>query len=513
MNLQEYLREQLNLLLVSRLGASMGLKATKAVPIADEVLPAQLATLQRLSGTSAGAQSLLDLTRDRVPAGTVGQLTVTPQGLEKLQQAGAGLLPEVMGTTLNTEVQRVVTSTGASEANVRRMMELLLPLLLSLIAGRATSEKLTAATLGTLFGGAALGTATAGAVVASVSSTPEVVIEKGAPVTARITPPNRPVPPVQPVQEEPHRRGMGWLWLLPLLLLLLLGGCFLLQGKGVAGLTLTGPASAAQVDAGAPITFTGTGRAGETVTVSENGAAVTTVKVGTNGQYSTQVATPAAGTHTYTVSETGTDVTLNRAVVVAAAAAVPAATPAASGSTSAPSNTLAISTPAGGNTVPTGTLTLKGTGPANTSLNISEDGSSLGQAKTGASGTWTFEVPGPAAGSHTYTASAEQDTATLKLNVTAGTAQSGPCTKTFSVSLKDGQTVSQPFRFGGVGSGKSYVVEVSRPDRRIGQKTLPLDSSCSYSYTSKPGVGKITYTLRATGQDTVASKITLNVTK
>jgi len=511
MNFQEYLREQLNLPLVSRLGASMGLKATQAAPIADEVLPVQLATLQRLSSTPDGAQSLLNLARDRVPAGTVSQLTNTPQELAKLQQAGAGLLPEVMGASLNTEVQRVVASTGATEANVRRMMELLLPLLLGLIAGRATSEKLTPATLGTLFGGAVLGTAAAGAVVGSVSSIPEVVIEKGAPVTARTPAPNR---PLQPVQEEPRRRGLGWLWLLPLLLLLLLGGCFLLRGKGVAGLTLTGPASAARVDTGAPITFTGTGRAGETVTVSENGTAVTTTKVGTDGQYSAEVPAPAAGTHTYTVSETGTDVTLNRAVVVAAAAAtVPAAVPAASGSTSAPSTTLAISTPAGGNTVPAGALTLKGTGPANTSLNISEDGSNLGQTKTDATGAWTFEVPGPAAGSHTYTASAGQDTANLKINVTAGTAQTGPCTKTFSLSLKDGQTVSQPFRFGGVGSGKSYVVEVSRPDRRIGQKTLPLDSSCSYSYTSKPGVGKITYTLRETGQDTVASKITLNVTR
>jgi len=506
MNLQEYLREQLNLPLVIKLGTSMGLKATQAAPIADEVLPAQLATLQKLVSTPAGAQSLLDLARDRVPAGTVGQLTGTPQQLAKLQQAGAGLLPEVMGASLTTEVQRVATATKASEANVRRMMELLLPLLLSLIAGRATSEKLTPATLGTLFGGAVLGTAAAGAVVESVSSTPEVVIEKGAPVTAGTTPPNRPLPQVQPLQEEPRRRGMGWLWLLPLLLLLLLGGCFLLRGKGVAGLTLTNPASAARGDAGTPITFTGTGRAGETVTVSENGTAVTTTKVGNDGQYSAEVPAPAAGPHTYTVSETGTDVTLNRAVTVAAAAAVPVAVPSAS-------TTLAISIPAGGNTFPAGALTLNGTGPANTSLKISEDGSSLGQTKTDATGAWTFEVPGPAAGSHTYTASAGQDTATLKLNVTAGTAQTGPCTKTFSLSLKDGQTVSQPFRFGGVGSGKSYTVTVSRGDRKIGSKGLPLDSSCSYSYTSKPGVGRVTYTLKETGQGTVASKITLNVTR
>ena len=510
MTLQDYLREQLNLPLVSRLGASVGLQTAQAASIADEVLPVQLATLERLAGTPTGAQQVLDLARDRVPRGTVGQLTGTPQQVAKLQQAGAGLLPEVMGASVNTEVQRVVTATRAGEAHVRHMMELLLPLLLGLIATRATSEQLTPATLGTLFGGAVLGTAAVGTVVGSVSSTPEVVIEQGVPVSARMPLPNR---PVQPVQEEPHRRGLGWLWLLPLLLLLLLGGCFLLRGKGVAGLTLTGPASAARGKVGAPLTFTGTGRSGETVTVSENGTAVGTIKVSSDGQYSAEVSAPAAGTHTYTVSETGTDVTLDREVVVAAAAAVLAAVPAAPGTSPAASTTLAIFAPAGGKTVPAGTLTLKGTGPASTSLDITEDGISLGQAKTDASGAWSFEVPGPAAGKHTYLATAGSDSTRLELTVAAGTASTGPCTKTFSLSLKDGQRVRQPFRFGGVGNGKSYVVTVSRPDRRIGQKTLPLDSSCSYSYTSKPGAGKITYTLRESGQSTVASKITLNVTR
>jgi hypothetical protein len=95
MNLREYLREQLNLPLLSRLGASVGLKAIQAVPIAAQVLPAQLATLQALAGTPDGAQRLLDLARDRVAAGTVGQLTASPQEVERLQQVGAGLLPEL----------------------------------------------------------------------------------------------------------------------------------------------------------------------------------------------------------------------------------------------------------------------------------------------------------------------------------------------------------------------------------------------------------------------------------
>ena len=62
-----------------------------------------------------------------------------------------------------------------------------------------------------------------------------------------------------------------------------------------------------------------------------------------------------------------------------------------------------------------------------------------------------------------------------------------------------------------MGSGKGYVVTVSRPDRRIGQKTPPLGAGCDWSDTSRPGAGKVTYTLRESGQQTVAAKLTLNV--
>jgi Bacterial protein of unknown function (DUF937) len=506
MNMQDSLKEQLTLPLVGRLGASLGLKAVQSAPIADEVLPAQLGALDRMARTPQGAQQLLDLARDRVPSGTVDQLTSSADGLAKLQQAGATLLPEVMGTALPAEVTRVATATRASEADVHRMMERLLPLLLGLIAGHASRQKLTAATLSTLFTGAAL----AGGTAAVLSSTPDVVIEQGAPV--RPAPVTRSAPPVQRVQEESRRRGLGWLWLLPLLLLVLLGGCFLLRGKGVAGLTLTTPVSAAQVDAGGPLTFTGSGRAGETVTVSENGTALTTTKVNSDGGYTATVPSPAAGTHSYTVSETGTDITLNRAVTVAAVAAVPATPPVATPAPAA-STTLAVTAPASNSTVAAGALTLKGTGPASTNLDITEDGISLGQTKTDASGAWTFQVPGPATGKHTYLATAGTASSSLDLTVAVATAQAGPCIKPFSLSLKTGQTVKQPFRFGGVGSGKSYTVTVSRGTRKIGSKVLPLDRSCSYSYTSKPGVGRVTYTLKEDGQTTVASKITLKVTR
>lgn len=304
------------------------------------------------------------------------------------------------------------------------------------------------------------------------------------------------------------RQGQSrWLWLILLLLLLGVGGCFLVQRQGAA-LTLNQPAAGANISG--PVTVSGTGKAGATVTISENGAALTTAQVGQDGMFSASVPAPSAGEHTYTVSESGTQTTLTRTVSAsgptADTAQTPPATPAAAG-------TLAITSPAADAAVPAGVLTLSGTGPANTSLTLSEDGNSVGQAQTDASGAWTFSVPSPTPGAHTYTASAGTETSQLALTVAAGTAQSAPCTKTFSLSLKDGQQVRGPFRFGGEGVGKSYTVTVLRGTRQIGQKVLPLDSTCGWSYTSNPGQGRVTYALRETGQSAVAGQITLNVTQ
>ena len=57
------------------------------------------------------------------------------------------------------------------------------------------------------------------------------------------------------------------------------------------------------------------------------------------------------------------------------------------------------------------------------------------------------------------------------------------------------------------------MVTVSRGTRQVGQKTLLLDASCGWSYTSRPGPGRITYTLRESGQGIVAGTVTLTVTR
>jgi Bacterial protein of unknown function (DUF937) len=81
---------------------------------------------------------------------------------------------------------------------------------------------------------------------------------------------------------------------------------------------------------------------------------------------------------------------------------------------------------------------------------------------------------------------------------TTGTAMAA-CTKTFTLGLKDGDTVTNNFPFGGEGEGSGYAVTVTRLDvqpRVIGTKKLSLDAECKFGYDSIPGKGKVQYDVR-----------------
>lgn len=175
---------------------------------------------------------------------------------------------------------------------------------------------------------------------------------------------------------------------------------------------------------------------------------------------------------------------------------------------------LAIGEPANGTDLQAGSFTLKGTGTPGESLEIFQDGSSLGHVTVGSDGTWSQFVPSPDAGEHSYEVRAtDGKSVTSKLKVAAFTGTAAACTKDFVMSISDGQTVSEPFRFGGDGSGKGYTVTVKRGDRIIGTKNLPLDGTCGWGYNSKPGPGGVTYEIREMGADaSSAPKQTLNLT-
>ncbi len=121
------------------------------------------------------------------------------------------------------------------------------------------------------------------------------------------------------------------------------------------------------------------------------------------------------------------------------------------------------------------------------------------------------------------TATTPPATMTDTSSTTGGTDSSGMAgktdacaNKTFSLSVTDGASVTEGFRFGGEGSGKGYAVTISRVSdgRQIGVKQLPLQADCTYGYESRPGKGQIKYEVRpleAAADSTPISTVTLTV--
>lgn len=557
MDMLELLRNRLDAPTLEKLGGAVGLDAAQAQKIGQAVLPAQVAVLEQQAATQAGAQHLLDLAAQvspvaqeaQVPAEVLPAPLDTPEGLDQVRQSGTLLLPQLLGDRLDDTVGQIASQTESGRSEVLGMMQMVLPMVLGVLGEQAASQGLNAGSLGGLFTGAqrnmgaaavGLGGAAAGLIGGLDKTTPPV----GATVAPSTVSPNMvapgtvsgaaPMAVTGPVSTEGKAtvgpgaglgggvlhsnpalggsRGLGLLWLLPLLLLLLLGGCFLLTGKPAAPFTVTAPANASTV-AGA-FMVKGTGTAGKQVTISENGQPVGKTTVGEDGGFNIAMAAPGAGVHTYALAEEGAKEALSLAVtgaVVTGAAGTAAAGDAMAGMNM--NGKFSVTSPTAGVGLPAGAFDLKGTGKAGEVLEIFEDGVSLGKVTVAADGTWSLNVPSPAAGAHTYTVKGPDgaELGSFKTTIAAAAAGTAACTKTFSLSIPDGQTVAQPFRFGGVGSGKSYTVTVMRGEHKIGSKVLPLDGTCGYSYTSKPGKGTITYSVAPTGSADAAGKITLTV--
>ncbi|MCS7069245.1 MAG: hypothetical protein N2Z75_02145 [Meiothermus sp.] len=164
-----------------------------------------------------------------------------------------------------------------------------------------------------------------------------------------------------------------------------------------------------------------------------------------------------------------------------------------------PSSRLQISEPVGGASVPAGTFQLRGVGTPGEVLEVFEDNTSLGRVTVNPDGTWTLAVPPPSAGAHTYEARGAGATARIQVSVAAANPTTAACTKAFTLSLRDGETVARPFRFGGEGAGPGYTVTVKRGERIVGSQEVSLDAACGWSYRSDPGPGAFTYEVRPIG--------------
>lgn len=537
-------------------------------------LPLLLGALSTRGRTEAGASEVLSMARGFTGLTDSGghlNLGFLDNNAEttRVEGQGRGLLGSLFGN-VDELTGRLGSALGSSGSNASRLLSLLAPLLLSVLGSRAGAANLGAGGLSGLLGGLAPllpGLLPAGmSGLSSLLGTPAATTTTVAAAPTRVETPVTPVAPTpapRPVATAttstttvtPKRGGIPW-WLIPLLLLLLLGGCWLLRPQNNEASEGTTPAATEQAasilvtnptgDANLPpepFTMSGTGPAGTSLRIEDQGQEVATASVDDSGNWSAELPAPTVGEHTYSViggenvrSEFKVNVTDDAAgtgtgtgdaatdstaegsadTPTDATTGADAATGADTAATSPATGTFAISEPAADATLAAGGFTLRGTGTPGESLQVLEDGTSLGNVTVGDDGSWSLDVPSPAAGAHTYAVQGPDGTELGSVSATIGEAEAGAtaasCTDEYSLSITDGQTVSEPFRFGGKGSGDGYTVTVKRGDRTIGTKDIALDATCGWSYQSKPGAGTITYEVRPLGDAAAEPLSAVNLT-
>ncbi|TSA86112.1 hypothetical protein FNU79_07960 [Deinococcus detaillensis] len=532
MDLLEFLRSHLGASTARQLAAHAGLTPVQAETALNALWPLQLDALSTHTQLPAGGQQLLDLATS-VPGGAIDTLLERPGSLDDLEKVGVSAAPVLLGSNADTINGQIAGNLNVPSGAVTRLSHLSLPLLLKLLLEHARSNSLGAAGLGALL----------------LSVRPQLGALLPVGLAALIGGFNtvKPAQAAQPTAapSEERRRGAGWLWAIPLAALLLAGGYFLANqnrktsmetgastGTDMAAtnaFNVTEPQANAALPA-ASFSMRGVGKAGQTVSIKEAGREIGTAAVGQDGKWSAEITAPTSGEHTYEVSS-GSDTAqlrikagaANGAAAESSAAATPAANDQTQTGTAQTDTAASVSTDAATSpTLPTinapsgkvaGAFDLTGSGAAGQTVTVLEDGANIGAATVGSDGTWTLNVPSPAAGQHKYQVSSEGGQATTDVTVGAATGDAAACTQAFTLSLTDGQNVSSPFRFGGQGSGAGYTVAVKRGERVVGNKALPVSGSCGWSYSSNPGKGEITYVVRS-GKDltsTPISTITLNV--
>lgn len=561
--LLDWLRAQFSGRTAERIGVAAGFSGGAAGRATQAALPVLLGALVQRAGSEAGARDLLDRSAaamDLVGAdGTLKtELLGDPAETARVEGQGRTLIGTLF-PDMGMVTGRLGSALGGSGASAGRLLALMGPLLLALLGARARAGQLDAAGvrgllagleghlpgllpagmtgLGALLGAGALSTGAPGAATTPVTPAPAAarVPPGAAPVTT--SPLTTPPPPAAPASTPPERRrGFPW-WLLALLLLLGLGGCWLVNqnraatpaasSAQAASLVVTNPTSGADLPAEG-FTMSGTGPANTELTISDQGQEVGKATVGADGAWSAELPAPTTGEHTYSVDGGGGRSELKVNVTDASAGTEGTGTGStdtstdASGTdtgsteTGAAAGTFAISAPAADATLPAGTFTLRGTGTAGQKVELFEDDTSLGKLTIGEDGAWSFDVPSPTAGAHTYTVRGPDGTdlgsVAATVSAPAADASAADCTEAYTLSITDGQTVNEPFRFGGVGQGEGYSVTVKRGERTIGTKDIPLDATCGWSYQSKPGAGRITYEVRPLGDAAAAPLSTVNLT-
>lgn len=540
-----------------RIGRAAGFSGATAGKAVLGALPVVLSALIGRGRTEAGAAELLNNSQELERlTGTDGRLNASllsdSAEMARLEGQGRGVLGQLYGN-VDALTGRLGTALGGSGANAGRLLSLLTPLVLGLLGRTARTAHMSPVVLSGLLGAmqdklpglipagmgglaALLGTGTAQAQNAQ-AQTSETVVASTTPRVVENVAAAKPVTPAAPVVTPPvttatttsapvpERRGgiPWWVWLLPLLLL---GGCWFVNNQNRTTTTTT-TSTAAQQDSGIivsnpqsdsnlpaePFTMSGTAAPNMQLKIEDEGQTVAEATADADGNWTAEIPAPTVGEHTYSIiggegakSEFKVNVTDENAQGGTDATGTDTSDTDSTGTDGAAAGDFTVTEPAQNADVAATGFNLTGTGTPGETYELLEDGVSVGTFTVGDDGNWTADVAAPSEGDKTYTIQdgSGNEVATLPVKVGAGTADAGECSQDLSVSLEDGETVSAPFRFGGVGSSDSYTVTIRRADRVIGTKKIPLGAGCTWSYSSNPGgrsgtVNDVTYEVRASG--------------
>lgn len=538
-----------------RIGRAAGFSGATAGKAVLGALPVVLSALIGRGRTEAGAAELLNNSQELERlTGTDGRLNASllsdSAEMARLEGQGRGVLGQLYGN-VDALTGRLGTALGGSGANAGRLLSLLTPLVLGLLGRTARTSRMSPVVLSGLLGAmqdklpglipagmgglaALLGTGTA---QAQTGQTSETVVASTTPRVVENVAAAKPVTPAAPVVTPPvttatttsapvpERRGgiPWWVWLLPLLLL---GGCWFVNNQNRTTTTTT-TSTAAQQDGGIivsnpksdsnlpaqPFTMSGTAAPNMQLKIEDEGQTVAEATADADGNWTAEIPAPTVGEHTYSIiggegakSEFKVNVTDENAQGGTDATGTDTSDTDSTGTDGAAAGDFTVTEPAQNADVAATGFNLTGTGTPGETYELLEDGVSVGTFTVGDDGNWTADVAAPSEGDKTYTIQdgSGNEVATLPVKVGAGTADAGQCSQDLSVSLEDGETVSAPFRFGGVGSSDSYTVTIRRADRVIGTKKIPLGAGCTWSYSSNPGgrsgtVNDVTYEVRASG--------------
>ena len=292
-----------------------------------------------------------------------------------------------------------------------------------------------------------------------------------------------------------------------------LNGATITDGAGNSA-SLSGtlsPAGTLQIDTTAPgapvitsdsvngdnsVTLTGTAEANGTVTVYDGQAALGTTTANASGVWSYTTTPLANGTQTFTA--TATDAAGNTSAASNAVDPIIGPPPAPTIVSFSPD-----SGTVGDDITNATTLTLTGTGEANTTVEVFDGSTELGTAAVNASGAWSFVTGMLANGSHVFTAtdtlSGNASAASAALTVTVNTVA-----PTVSSVAASGNGITNGS--GDLDAGHAVTLTVTLSEAVTvanGTPTLTLNDGATATYIGGSGTNALTFSYTvAAGQNT-----------